>query len=272
MIPAAAALGLLALVRLEGRARAAFGCVSVLMAAGFMAYYQVIFGVPTPMGLYGGKLPRMAKHATPEKTVVALFLDRAYGLLPYAPVWLSAFAGFVLLARRGLRDALPHVLLAATIFLPILGWRVWFAGFCPPARFLVPLIPVLAICLALRAAGRVWGLGRWTVPLLLFGYLLVPIAVWWPEELFVVHAKHDPPRLFSWLVGQDVAMRYLPSFTVSGADTPHLMILWTVLLAVLLVLDALAARSRAVDRLFAGPVLPIALLLVVGIAVDGPLP
>ncbi len=272
MIPAAVVLGVIALWRMPPRARAAFVAIAVLASAGYVAYYEIVFGVPSPLGLYGGKLPRMARHATPEKTVFALFLDRAYGLLPYAPIWLAALGGFVLLLRRGLRDSLPYLLLAAAIFIPILGWRVWFAGFCPPARFLVPLVPVLGVCLAVRAASRTYGVGRWAAALLLFGYLLVPIAVWQPEELFIVHAKHDPPRLFGWLVGEEMAVRYLPSFTVAGEDAPHLMVLWIILLALLAALDMLAARFRAVDRLFQGPLLPIAVVLVVGLVVDGPLP
>ncbi len=57
MIPAAAALAVVAAARLRGRPLAAFLAVAALSAAAFLAYYQSIFGVPTPLALYGGGVP-----------------------------------------------------------------------------------------------------------------------------------------------------------------------------------------------------------------------
>jgi hypothetical protein len=267
-IPAVAVLGLVAVLRLRGRSRAAFLAVAALMAAAYVLYYEMVFGTPTPLGLYRGRVPKGTREAVPLTAAFGIFLDRAYGLLPYAPVWIVALGGLPALLRRSGRDGLPFVLVAAALFVPILTWRAWFAGFCPPARFLVPVVPVLAVALALRGSAPPRGLARWTAALLLFGLLLLPFAVWQPSELFVVHAKHDPPRLLSWLMGQDLATRYLPSFTIAGAAQPEVAVVWSIAFLLLLALDALAARQDHVDRLLASPGAALAFLLGIGLAID----
>src|SRR6185295_2413715 len=80
MLPAAMALAAIAAVRLRGRTRAAF------------------FAVASPLALYGG-MPRDA-DGSPLRALVGLALDRSFGLLPYAPVFLIALSGAACLVRR----------------------------------------------------------------------------------------------------------------------------------------------------------------------------
>src|SRR5262249_5166361 len=54
MAPCAAALAVIAVVRTQSRARVAFVATAAAMALGFAAYYQAIFGRPTPLAIYGG--------------------------------------------------------------------------------------------------------------------------------------------------------------------------------------------------------------------------
>src|SRR4029450_5267340 len=80
-----------------------------------------------------------------------LLLDRSYGLLPIAPVFLLALAGVP--ALLGARGGWPHLLLGLAVLAPLVSWRMWWGGQCPPARFLVPLLPFIGAPLALRLAG-----------------------------------------------------------------------------------------------------------------------
>src|SRR5262245_11511092 len=57
MVPAAAALGVVAVWRLRGRPRLVFLAVAGAMAVGFLGYYQAVFGHPTPLALYAGLPP-----------------------------------------------------------------------------------------------------------------------------------------------------------------------------------------------------------------------
>lgn len=265
LIALAAALGLIAVWRLRGRALVAFLVVTMLMAAGFVGYYEAVFGTPTPLGLYGGRVPKGLREAAPLHAGFGLFLDRAYGLLPYAPVFLLALSGVFVFVRRAFRNWAPWLLCATAVLVPILRWRTWFGGFCPPARFLVPMVPMLGVFLAVRLAGRRYGLARWTLPCVAFGYVSMLIATRVPRDLFLLHAKYDAPRMLERLMGSEPALRYLPSFTWGS---PQGMVAWSVLLGVLIVLDRAAERSARVDRLFATPALPLGLFLLTSAAID----
>ena len=80
MVPAAAALGLIALWRLRGSARLAFVAVALVMAVGYLAYYHAIFGVASPLAIYGG-VPDEAAVGSPLRAAAGLLLDRSFGLL-----------------------------------------------------------------------------------------------------------------------------------------------------------------------------------------------
>jgi hypothetical protein len=81
-----------------------------------------------------------------------MFLDQEFGLLPYAPVLLLAVLGFVLMARTRPTLALRIAAVAGSylllILLPITNWVGWTAGWSPAARFLVPIVPMLALGVA----------------------------------------------------------------------------------------------------------------------------
>jgi len=272
---AAAAAGLAALVVLRGRARAAFALTASAMALPWAGYQWWAFGSLSPFARYGGSAPGPVLHATPLRTLVGLFVDGAYGLLPFAPVFLLALAGLPALARR------RHWPLAAAglgLLLPVLGWRAWW-GFSPPARFTVPMVPVLAVALALRVAeapGR--GLARWRFPLAAAGLALATFMFAEPREMRMMTGRNGPPAVFEALAGTVSPSRYLPFLSSrAGSSAPpweppaseaRVAAVWLAALTALLALDRRSRASDRVDRWFAGLVLPLALLLGVSLAVD----
>lgn len=267
MIPAAAALGLVALARLRGRALWAFLGVSMAMAVGFMAYYQHIFGRFTPLALYGG-VPADAR-SSPVSALPGLLLDRSFGLLPHAPIFLIAVLGLGALVARGRHDAWPHLLAGLAVLAPVLVWRMWWGGQCPPGRFLVPLVPLLAAGLAVRLAQPERGVARWRLPLLAFGFGLAVYMAADPGRLLLVNRGNRPTRVWAALSGTTPVGRYLPSLTLPDAEEWRVAALWIAALLVLLVLDRVARVSERVDGWFRGPVIPLALLLAIGVGVDG---
>src|SRR5262245_55136003 len=68
---------------------------------------------------------------------LGLLFDRQYGLLSVAPWYLLMPAAWVLAGRRALWFLLPVLALD----LPMAGFIVWWGGFSPAARYLVPLLP-----------------------------------------------------------------------------------------------------------------------------------
>jgi hypothetical protein len=265
MIPAAVALGIVALVRLRARPRLVFVAAAAAMAFLFLAYYQSVFGHPTPLALYAG-LPAEARMS-PLPALFGLGLDRSFGLLPHAPVFLVALAGLGAFFRRR-SEAWPHLLVGVSILGSVLTWRMWWGGQCPPARFLVPLVPMLAVALAARVAEDARGIVRWRFALLGAGWGLALFMVAEPGRLLLLNRGNRPTRVWEALSGAGQIGRYLPSLTdVDGAEI-RVTAVWVVALLVLFVLDGLAEDDDRMDRLFRGLGLPIALLMAIGLAVD----
>jgi hypothetical protein len=76
-------------------------------------------------------------------------IDQEHGLLLYAPIYLTMLPGFVVLYRSSRRDFrslfLPVLLYTVPMMIPMLNPHGWSGGWTPAARFLVPVIPFLAV-------------------------------------------------------------------------------------------------------------------------------
>jgi hypothetical protein len=266
MIPAAGALGLVAVLELRGRSRVAFLATAGLVAAAFFSYYSWIYGVPSPLAIYGGRLPA-GESGPPLAAALGLLLDRSFGLLPHALVFLLAIAALPLLVRQW-RTLWPHGLVAFAVLAPILMWRMWWGGQCPPGRFLVPLLPFLGLAVSVRLANPAVGLahGRW--PLLAGGGALALLMVARPADLLLLNRGARPTRVWAALSGDVPVARYLPSLVSGDAAEWRVAFVWLAALAILLALDVLARRSSGVDRLFRGLALPVLLGLGIGLAID----
>ena len=264
MIPAAAALGLVALWRLRGPALAGFLLVAGAAAAAFGLYYWHVFGVASPLALYGG-VPADARVLS-WRSLVGLFLDRSFGLLPMAPVFLLAYAGLPSVVRR--RDAWPHALVGLAVLAPLLSWRMWWGGQCPPARFLVPLLPFLVVALTLRLAGARTGLARWWPGLLLTGGVLSAVALAEPAARLLLNRGNRPTRLWAALSEGVPIGDYLPTLTHASERDARLALVWLVALGLLLAFDRLAQGRPRVDRAFSSFAAAVAAVLLLGIVID----
>jgi len=107
--------------------------------AGFLLFFAArgdtslgVYATPTPFGLLG------------------LFVDRAFGLLPAAPIALVAFAGAGIALRRG---TLPLIVVPYLVVASVVDWT---GGLSPQARYLAPLVPFLVLFLSLGLAARPW--------------------------------------------------------------------------------------------------------------------
>src|SRR6266446_378429 len=82
---------------------------------------------------------------TLPESLPGLLLDQEFGLLVYAPVFALALPGFIQHWRKDRRDSLVVLALVGAVFLTAGTWHMWRGGWNPPARFLVPLVPALAL-------------------------------------------------------------------------------------------------------------------------------
>jgi hypothetical protein len=139
-----------------------------------------------------------------------LLLDQEFGLLIYAPAFVLAIVGFAALARtrRAVAGAAGAIIACylLTIVLPITNVQGWTGGWSPAARFLAPVVPLLAIGVAAA------------MPVLPRAVIVVAFAL---QVAIDAYAWQHPKNL--WNDGDGVAAvctrggipvcSYLPSFT-----------------------------------------------------------
>ena len=79
---------------------------------------------------------------------LALLFDQQWGLLVHSPVYLLALAGLLAMHRAG-REEQSRLRWLAFLSLPyfvmIASFEYWGGLWCPPGRYLVPLVPLLAL-------------------------------------------------------------------------------------------------------------------------------
>jgi peptidoglycan/LPS O-acetylase OafA/YrhL len=248
------------------------------MALVYFGYFWVIFGRPDPFALYGSRVPKPIARMTPGRTLLGVFLDGGFGLLVYAPVFVLGLAGLRRLLSRSRRERWAWCLTAGAVLLPVLAWKNWW-GFSPPGRFLIPLVPMLAVAAAVRVAIRpTHGLARWRWPLVAAGLSFALLMSVEPRDMRMVHTRDGPLRAHDLLAGEVSPSRYLPRLTSRmGTERPpwrppaaevRVALVWAVALLLLLALDRRARSRRTWDQAFRGLALPVGLLLLVTLAVD----
>jgi hypothetical protein len=182
---------------------------------------------------------------TPEvhRGLLGLLLDRAYGLLASAPVYVLAIAG---IARQFKRLTwTTATLLAAGVGYFLFGAanRFWYGGWAPPSRYLVPALALIAPLAAplfegarARAAG--WILGAWSFAVAA-AYTGAPwIRYSWVPDRSALGALVVPFRL------ADVG-RVFPSLVRGSAADYLLAGVWIVAVAGIVLV---VSRSRADER------------------------
>jgi hypothetical protein len=239
--PLAAILVLYALGRREGRRLAVVAlAVCGLSALGIALYHQWIYGSFDPRVVWGRR-PELSFATLPEG-LPGLLLDQEFGLLVYAPVFALCVPGFVGLLSRRRREGLAALALATVVFLMAGSWHMWRGGFNPPGRFLVPLVPVLALALVSRlrsglapAAALLLGWSVWT-----------GLAGAWEPRL--VHRDRDGTApFFRAFSGAEEWTRLLPGYVLPEdlPDRGRLALVWGLTLAVV-VLPRRSAPASAV--------------------------
>jgi hypothetical protein len=132
------------------------------MIVAFMVGAAVLFGIRTAVtyhfwgtlittpherfGTVTGWQPFVAESVT---RIIGWLFDQEHGLLPYAPIYLLAPAGWFVLWKRD-RELCAELSIVVGAYvgvmtIPFLNAHGWRGGWTPAARFLVPIAPFLAI-------------------------------------------------------------------------------------------------------------------------------
>jgi hypothetical protein len=159
-------LAILALLRLRDPARRfdamAFAAGLALMlgvrtAVNYHFWGTLVAGPHARLSEWPGASSLAAESAT---RFAGLAIDQEFGLFTYAPVYLLSIAGLVPLYRIR-RDLVLAISAIAVVYVglivcPVTNVHGWTGGWSPAARFLTPIVPMLALLLvpAMRALPR----------------------------------------------------------------------------------------------------------------------
>ena len=146
----ACGFGALILLRLPATRNAAakavvFLVVPALSAMLWLGYFIALYGRPDPSAPYGPG--EIGSFAFVPEGLGGLLFDQRFGLLPYAPVLAFALAGLALMIVRpeSRRVGLELMFVMASYLVTVTHFAMWWGGSSPPARFFVPVLPLLAI-------------------------------------------------------------------------------------------------------------------------------
>ena len=215
----AGALGAVALLRLSSTRGAAgkavaFLAVPAVSAVLWLGFFIAIYGRPDPSAPYGPG--EMGSVAWIPGGLAGLLFDQRFGLLPYAPVLAFAFAGFaVMLARtESRRLALELLFVMVPYLLTVTHFAMWWGGWSAPARFFVPVLPLMTMP---AAAFWAWARGRpgaTALPLaaLAFTCLATAVVVGVDGGRLAYNVRDTPALWLDW---------------VSAADLPQALPWWT---------------------------------------------
>jgi len=154
--------------------------------------------------------------------LMGLFFDQEAGLLPAAPFYVFALVALIRFSQR--RPALGFLVLAAlgAVALPAAAHPAWAGGASAPARYLFPVLPLLA-----ATAAAVWrwepdrGMVPWARSLLLVSVLFATFAAVVPGQYLYLSQKDGSGRLWEALGTSWDLTHYLPS--IVRADSRSLV-------------------------------------------------
>lgn len=213
------ALGLLFVLlwqrcRGEGRSRRTAVTMVVLFAvpvAAFHLYTLVWWGHPLgPLAVE--RLP--LSWSAFAVGAPGLLIDRENGLLVWGPIYLLAGAAW----WKARVWSWPLLVPAAALFVPAAAHDMWWGGFAPAARFLLPLAPFFALVIA--SAMREPAFPRLFAVLCAVQAFISAIGWQWPRTLWPRGDGHNRMLESIPLVGETIN-EALPSFRTGAADAFH---------------------------------------------------
>ncbi len=245
----AAVLGVALAGRLAGRTRwmskmLALFAAPAASAAAWLCFFKVFYGTFSPSAPYGHYTQTRLAYA--PVGLQGLLFDQQFGLMATAPVLLAALVGFVVFARSRRRLAVELFTLVTLYSVAAATYRMWWGGWSAPARFLVAVVPVLAVPAALwwnsrRASGKLAG-----GTLLGLGVLVSATELLARRGTLIINPRDAVSRLYEWLSPLVEVNLALPSsFRAEALPALLLVAIWVcVLLGVITVVSWGARRMR----------------------------
>ena len=245
------------------RSLAAFFLPCLISAGLLMRYFMALYNRPFPTS----SIHAQGSYLNPRgawEGLSGLLFDAAEGLLPYAAVWLLGLAGLVWLVRRRPAAGVWACLLGLATYVTAGLYADWFGGINPPCRYLVALIPFLALGLA---AGIQWG---W--PNLKFSGVLLALLAYFS----LMHVMLHPAGVYGHDIKLGVYFQFplienlLPSFIVgkSAAVNARIALVWMLWAALMVLLLQRGGRAFKPGKAALGLLAGLALFMAAAISAE----
>jgi hypothetical protein len=194
-----------------------------ISCAGWLAFFYVLYGSIDPQVPYGTYTNQFVRFENVPRSLLGLFIDQKFGLLIYGPAYLLAVAGAWSMLRDRVWRSLGLAVVVATVPYLVSSSRLymWWGGSSAPARFLVPILPLLAAPMAAAFSRMDGRLVRTTAAMFIaFGVAIAAIGVALPDRGFLFSAPHGTARLLEAVAGGGPIAVALPTFTEENWTTP----------------------------------------------------
>jgi hypothetical protein len=202
---------------------AIFAAPIAISGAAWLYSFRAMYGVFDPEAPYGNYTRMFVLAKNIPRGTLGLLFDQKFGLLAFSPVYILAVAGAWMMIRGRSTRWLAIGLLAAAgaFFVSTTRLYMWWGGSSAPARFLVPIVPLLAPMLAV-AIERARGLFPRAIVVLTFAITLAVAVVTLvsPAEELLYSNPHGVSALATYLQGSAPFDALLPTFTEENWRAP----------------------------------------------------
>jgi hypothetical protein len=252
------------------RSVAALAMPAVVSGALWLGFFHHFYGTFDPQAPYGGFPALYVLASNIPRGVVGLLFDQKFGFLMYAPVYLVAVAGgWMMLRRPDLRPlAVALIVTVAAFVASSTRMYMWWGGSSAPARFVVPIVPLLAPLIATGFRGArpplraVWGL------LLCVSLAIAVAGVVSPQRLLLFSAPHGLANMIEAGQGPAPLSSLLPTFTEDEMRAA-VWLLGRWLVAALLAIGAVVLVARRTAAAFPTVAAGLAVFALAGAVLAG---
>jgi hypothetical protein len=255
------------------RVAAALVTPSIVSVALWIWSFHVLYGAFDPQIPYGDFPKLYVLAANIPRGVLGLLFDQKFGLLMYAPVYLVAIGGGWMMLRRpeSRPFALALILTVVAFVASSTRMYMWWGGSSAPARFLVPILPLLAPMIAVAFDGWRLPAARWVSAGLLAVSVAVALAgVVAPQRFMLFSAPHGLANMAAAAEGPSPLSYLLPTFTEGATRAPLLQLApWAVAAMLALAVVVSSTRLRGRQGGFAAVSAGVVVFVVSGAALAG---
>ncbi len=191
----------------------------------WLAFFKIVYGTFDPQAPYGAYTAQFVRLENVPRSLLGLLFDPKFGLLVYAPIYALAVSGAWLLARDGRWQATVVASLALTAAYTLSSARLymWWGGSSAPARFLVPVVPLLAPMVAAGVMNTRSLAARATWELLGAVSLTIGLGgAFGTDRLMLFSEPHGFARMLEAIEGSAPLAAAFPTFTEENWLTPAL--------------------------------------------------